>query len=103
MRRARSRSVMAPRIEAVKCRSDGRKRARSGLRRGLCGSARLAALAALVAVALDLARELVRDQVDRVLDVAGRLRGPQRDALEVQVRLGAQPLRIGGVLLGGEL
>src|SRR5215211_6277436 len=103
MRRARSRSVMAPRIEAVERRSDSRKRARPGLRRGLSGGPRPAGLKALVTVSLDLPRELVRDQVDRVLDVAGRVRRAQRDPLEVQRRLGDPPLRIGGVLLRGEL
>ena len=57
----------------------------------------LAAPAALVAVALDLARELVGDQVDRVLDVARGLRRAQRHALEVQGRLGHEALGVGGV------
>src|SRR5215218_4052625 len=53
--------------------SDGREAARSpgaGLRlrrRRLCRGALLAAPAALVAVSLDLARELLRDQVERRL------------------------------------
>ena len=68
-------------------------------RRRLRGGALLAAPAALVAVALDLARELVRDQVDRVLDVARGVRRAQRDALEVQGRLGHLALGVRGVAL----
>src|SRR5687767_3302056 len=85
--------------------SDGREGARSpgsGLgrrRRPLCRGALLAAPAALVAVALDLARELVRDQVDRVLDVARGLLRAQGDALEVQGGLGHVALRVRGVAL----
>src|SRR5690349_9781023 len=106
MRRARSRSVMAPRIEAdylaVLDRWEGSRGVRGG-RRDLCRGARLAALAALVAVALDLPGELLCDEVDRVLDVAGGLRRAQGDALQVQRRLGDAALRVGGVLLGREL
>src|SRR5688572_30048616 len=85
--------------------SDGREGARSarpGLgrhRRRLCRRALLAAPAALVAVALDLARELLRDQVDGALDVARAVRRAQGDALEVQGRLGHQRLGVRGIAL----
>src|SRR5829696_8476375 len=72
-------------------------------RRRLCRGALLAAPAALVAVALDLARELVRDQVDRVLDVARGVGRPQCDALEVEGRLGHEALRVRAVALLEEL
>src|SRR5688500_3909535 len=104
---------MPRRIEAANCPSrplsDGRERARSpgsGLgrrRRSLCRGALLAAPAALVAVALDLSRQLVRDQVDRVLDVARGLLRPQGDAFEVEGRLGHVALRVRGVALLREL
>jgi hypothetical protein len=50
-------------------------------------------------VALDLARELVGDQVDRVLVVPRRVLGAQRDALEVEGRLGHHVVGIGRVAL----
>ena len=108
-RRARSRIDMASKDRAPgtrrlcgpapPVRGAGRSVGRRGLVRALrdvrrqawrtAGAGpRVAPAAALVAVALDLARELVGDQVDRVLDVAGGLLGAQRDALEVQRRLG---------------
>src|SRR5215204_4319650 len=107
---------MTRRIEAGRCPpgvfSDGREGARSpgsdlGLRRlDLIPPARrcalLAAPAALVPVALDLARQLVRDQVDRVLDVARGLLRPKGHALEVQGRLGDVALRVRRVALLGE-
>src|SRR5688500_20186798 len=88
--------------------SDGGERVRSAradlglLRRRLCRGALLAAPAALVAVALDLARELVRDQVDRVLDVARGLLRAQGDALEVEGGLGHVALRVRRVALPRE-
>ena len=56
------------------------------------GAPRLAPLAALVAVALDLARELVGAQVDRVPAVARGVARAQDRALEVQRHLGDVPL-----------
>src|SRR5215218_7499401 len=90
--------------------SDGREGPRSPgsavgqrWRRRLRGGALLAAPAALVAVALDLAGELVGDQVDRVLDLARGLLRAQGHALEMQRRLGHLALGIRGVALLREL
>ena len=73
-------------------RSDGRRparllprAARSGPRRG---RVRLAAASALVAVALDLARELVHDEVERVEHLRRGVARSQRGALQVERRLG---------------
>src|SRR3954452_8383695 len=105
-RRARSRIVMPLSVDGgaglLRC-SDGRELTSGGLGRGRRGGALLAALAALVAVALDLPAELVGDQVDRMVEVAGGILGPQRDALEVQGRLGHLALGIGRVALLGQL
>src|SRR4051794_27995637 len=81
--------------------SDGRELTLGGLGRDGRGRPLLAALAPLVAVALDLASELVGDEVDRVVEVAGGVPGPQRDALEVQGRLGHLALGVGRVPLLG--
>src|ERR671937_2152031 len=59
----------------------------------------LAAGAALVPVPLDLPRELVRDEVDRVPEVGRRLACPQRDALQIERRLGHLAVRDRRVLL----
>ena len=59
--------------------------------------------AALVAVALHLPGELVRDEVDRVLEVGRCLARPQRDALEVERRLGDLAVGDRGVLLDQQL
>src|SRR5215207_4428374 len=119
-RRARSRIAMGQRIEAREARPGPRERSplpggggfpgaflddvagspRDG-RRG--GGAGLAALAPLVAVALDLAGQLVRDQVDRVLEVARRLARAQRDALEVKRGLRHLAVGVGWVALLEEL
>ena len=75
---------------------------RRQLRRGR-GGALLAALAALVAVPLDLAAELVGDQVDRVVEVPRRVLRAQGDALQVQRRLGHHVLGVGRVALLADL
>ena len=59
--------------------------------------ARLAPVPPLVAVALDLPGQLVRDEVDRVLGVPRGVLGAEGRALEVQGRLGHHLLRVGGV------
>src|SRR5215213_9816276 len=82
--------------------SDGRELTSGGLGRG-GGGALLPAPAPLVAVTLDLAAQLVGHEVDRVVEVAGGVLGPQRDALEVQRRLGDLALGVGGVALLGDL
>src|SRR3954469_1348827 len=79
--------------------SDGRELTSRRLGRRGRGRPLLAALAALVAVALDLPAELVGDQVDRVVEVARGVLGPQRDALEVQRRLGHLALGVGRIAL----
>src|SRR5215208_249774 len=89
-------------------RSDGREGARSPrsglrLRRRLRGRALLPAPAALVPVPLDLAGELVADEVDRVLDLPRGLLRAQGDALEVKGRLRHLTLRVRGIALDGEL
>src|SRR4051795_4980216 len=83
--------------------SDGRELTSGGLGRGRGGATLLAAPAALVAVALDLPAHLVGHEVDRVVEVAGGVLGPQRDALEVQLRLGDLALGVGRVALLGDL
>src|SRR3954471_15472011 len=83
--------------------SDGRELTSGGLGRGGGRRALLAAPAALVAVALDLPAHLVGHEVDRVVEVAGGVLGPERDALEVQRRLGDLALGVGRVALLGDL
>src|SRR4051794_32439409 len=83
--------------------SDGRELTSGGLGRGGRGGPLLAALAALVAVALDLAPQLVGDEVDRVVELARGVLGPERDALEVQRRLGDLAVGVGRVALFGDL
>src|SRR4051794_16374484 len=61
--------------------------------------ARLAPRPPLVAVALDLAREVLRAEVDRVRELARGLPAAQRDPLEVQGRLGHLVLGDRGVAL----
>src|SRR3954451_4985359 len=80
-------------------RSERLRRLRLGGRRG----PRLAALAALVPMALDLPREVLRAEVHRVRTVPGRLAGAQGDPLEVQRRLRHLGLRDRGVALVGDL
>src|SRR4051794_22921229 len=77
--------------------SDGRELTSRGLGWGGRGGPLLTALAALVAVALDLAAELVGDEVDRVVEVARGVLGPEGDALEVQRGLGHLALGVGRV------
>src|SRR3954449_12006684 len=79
--------------------SDGRELTLGGLGRDGRGGPLLAPPAALVAVALDLAAELVGDEVDRVVELTGGVLGPQRDALEVQRRLGHLALGVGRIAL----
>src|SRR4051794_21024419 len=83
--------------------SDGRELTPGGLRRGRGGRTLLAAPTALVAVALDLAAHLVGHEADRVVELARGVLGPQRDALEVQRRLGDLALGVGRVALLGDL
>src|SRR3954447_23744380 len=83
--------------------SDGRELSSGGLGRGGGRGPLLAAPAALVAVALDLPAHLVGHEVDRVVEVAGGVLGPERDALEVQRRLGDLALGVGRVALLGDL
>src|SRR4051794_6692984 len=83
--------------------SNGRELTSGGLGRGGRGGPLLAALAALVAVALDLAPQLVGDEVDRVVEVSGGIPRPQRHALEVQRGLCHLALWIGRVALLGDL
>src|SRR3954451_4880104 len=59
--------------------------------------------APLVAVLLDLTRQVVRHQVDRVPHVRGPLAGAQRDALKVQGGLGDVTVPDGRVVLLPEL
>src|SRR6185436_19459907 len=93
---------------------EGRSVGRRGLARTLRGvleelrrddrsAARVTPPAALVAVPLDLPAELVGDEVDRVLEVAGGVLGAQRHALQVQGRLRDLAVRIRGVALRAEL
>src|SRR4051812_29819395 len=66
------------------------------------GLRRLGALApatALVTVALDLARQILRDEVDRVDHVVGALPGAERHALHVKRDLGDLRLPDRGVAL----
>src|SRR5215212_7682857 len=76
-----------------------------GLWSGLGGASlgALAAAAALLAVALDLARELLRTEVDRVLQIGRGFTRAQRRTLQVERRLGDLVLRDGRVLLDQEL
>ena len=60
-------------------------------------------MAALVAVALDLPRELVGDQVQRVQHIRRGVAGAQRDALQVQRRLDDVAVGYAGVALLVEL
>src|SRR4051794_37702898 len=106
IRRARSRIVMLFSVDGPAVRpgpSQGRELTSGGLGRGRRGGPLLAALAALVAVALDLAPQLVRDEVDRVVQVSGGVPRPQRHALEVERGLGHLTLRVGRVALLGDL
>src|SRR3954468_20824330 len=101
-RRARSRIVMPPSVDGAAARpapSDRRELTLGGLGRDGRGGPLLAPPAALVAVALDLAAELVGDEVDRVVELTGGVLGPQRDALEVQRRLGHLALGVGRIAL----
>src|SRR3954453_23600341 len=63
------------------------------------GGAALAAAAGLLAGALDLPRELLLAEVDRVTQVAPRVVGAQRDALQDEGRLGDHVVRDRRVLL----
>src|SRR3954464_13942007 len=83
--------------------SDGRELTSGGLGRGGGRGPLLAAPAALVAVGLYLPAPLVGHEVDRVVEVAGGVLGPERDALEVQRRLGDLALGVGRVALLGDL
>src|SRR5829696_2149500 len=83
--------------------SHGRKLTPGGLRRSGRGGPLLAPAAALVAVALDLAAELLGDEVDGVVQVAGGVLGAQRDALEVEGRLGHLVVGVGRVALLADL
>ena len=64
---------------------------------------RLGALAALLAVALDLAAHVLGDHVDRVEHLGRGLAGAQRHALEVERRLGDLAVGDRGVALLAEL
>src|SRR5215211_2184196 len=83
--------------------SHGRKLTPGGLRRGGRGGPLLAPPAALVAVPLDLAAELLGDEVDGVVQVAGGVLRAQRDALEVERRLGHLVVGVGRVALLADL
>src|SRR5205814_9480385 len=78
-----------------------RRASGSGLR-GAAGSG-LAAPAALLAVALHLPGELVRAEVDRVLEVRGGLARAERGALQVERSLDDLVVRDRGVLLDLQL
>src|SRR2546421_3986430 len=78
-----SRIPMSLSVEARVACSGGRRHVRAH-RRG----SRLAPLAALVAMALDLPRELLRAEVDRVRAVPRRVARAEHGALDVQRHLG---------------
>src|SRR3954454_14190416 len=59
----------------------------------------LTAAAPLVPIALDLACQFVRAEVDRVLEIPRSVARPQDRALDVQRNLGDVAIRIGGVAL----
>src|SRR4051794_35207836 len=63
------------------------------------GGAALAPPAALLAVALDLPAEVLLDEVDGVTQVAPRVAGAQRDALQDERRLRDHVVGDRGVLL----
>src|SRR3954452_19240753 len=71
-------------------------RGHAGVHRGAAG---LAPLAALVAVAFDLARQLVGAEVDRVRLVTRRVARPQGRALHIQGHLRHLPLGDGRIAL----
>src|ERR1700691_49617 len=76
-------SAVADRRGRLLDRGRGSHRRRYGDRGRVC----LAAMAALVAVALDLARQLVDHQVQRMQHLRRGVARPQRDTLEVERRL----------------
>src|SRR5689334_11067914 len=83
--------------------SGGRRAAPRKAVRGLVRGPRRTPLAALLAVALDLPRELLLALVDRVHHVVGGGAGAQRDALQIQRRLGDLAVGDGGIALLAEL